>query len=219
MKTQRKFSFWIVVMALLLLSLACSFGGGEEEEPKGNVLFQDDFSNTGSGWEEGDFDYGSVGYGDGFYKVVSSGQGETMWGAAYKDFTDVVIDVDATVISGPTNYNNDYGVVCRMQENGDGYYLLISSDGLYSILLGAGDSFNPLVDWTESSTIKQGNTSNHIQAICSGSNMTLVVNGKELVKTQDSTHASGDIGLTATTYESTPAEVHFDNLMVTKPAQ
>ena len=182
----------------------------------GEVLFHDDFSRQDSGWETGFYDNGSADYNGGVYEVVSSYQGATMWGAAFKDFTDVVIDVDATTTAGPASDNNDYGVVCRLQENGDGYYLLISSDGYYAIYRGEGDGFVPLVDWSHSSVVRQGNNTNHIQVVCDESNLTLIVNGDVMAETKDTTFTSGDIGLTATTYESASTKVHFDNLVVTE---
>ncbi len=38
-----------------------------------------------------------------------------------------------------------------------------------------------------------------------------------LVTANDSTFTTGDIGLTATTYEDEPTEIHFDNLAVYTP--
>ena len=182
-----------------------------------NVLFSDSFGDSGSGWEVGQYDNGSVGYQGGTYAVVSDGNGATMWGAANQTFTDVDIQVDATEVKAPANSNNDYGVVCRLQSNGDGYYLLISGDGLYSIQKGANDSYNALVDWTDSSAINQGDVHNSLRAVCQGSNLTLYVNGQQVANATDSEFTSGDLGLTATSYESDPTEVHFDNLVVSQP--
>jgi len=213
--------------ALLALALlACSLPGlrtpppiGEPGGGKPVVLFQDDFSNPKSGWEVGEYDAGKVGYGDGYYYVVSYGDANTMWGVANRSFTDVVIEVDATQVSGPANNNTDYGVICRTAdpESGVGYYLLISGDGYYAIAKGTDAGYEWLVDFTESSAIRQGNATNHIRAVCSGSKLSLTVNGTLLAEAEDSEFTSGDIALTATSYESSTAEVRFDNLVVTAP--
>lgn len=188
-------------------------GGGK----KSGVLFQDDFSNPKSGWEVGEYDAGKVGYGDGYYYVISYGDGNTMWGVANRSFSDVVIEVDATQVSGPDN--NDYGVICRTadSESGLGYYMLISGDGYYAIAKGTDTGFDWLVDFTESSAIRQGNATNHIRAVCKGSKLSLTVNGVLLAEAEDSEFTGGDIALTATSYENIPTEVHFDNLVVTAP--
>jgi hypothetical protein len=214
--------------ALLALALlACSLPGLGTPPPiagpgggKPQVLFQDDFSNPKSGWEVGEYDTGKVGYGEGYYYVVSFGGGNTMWGVANRSFTDVAIEVDATQVSGPANNNTDYGVICRTAdpESGVGYYLLISGDGYYAIAKGTDNGYKWLVDFTESNAIRKGNNAtNHIRAVCSGSKLSLTVNGTLLAEAEDSEFTSGDIALTATSYESSTAEVHFDNLVVTAP--
>lgn len=212
--------------ALLTLALmACSLPGlmppaintPEGGGGKSGVLFQDDFSNPQSGWEVAEYDTGKVGYGDGYYYVVSYGDGNTMWGVANRSFDNLVIDVDATLVSGPAN--NDYGVVCRTAdpESGVGYYMLISSDGYYAIGKATNGGYEGLVDFTESRAIRQGNATNHIRAVCNGRKLSLYVNGQLLGEAEDSEFSSGDIALTATSYESEAVEVWFDYLTVTAP--
>lgn len=187
------------------------------EQGMGNVLFQDDFSSPASGWEVGEYNSGSVGYRDGAYFVISLGNNDTMWGVANRSFDDLIIEVEATQISAPANQNNDYGVVCREQGNGDGYYLLISGDGYCAIIKNEGGDFVRLVDWTESSAVRQGSTTNHIRAVCDGPTLALFVNGQRAATVEDSTFTGGDIALTATSYEDALTEIRFDNLRVRAP--
>ena len=183
------------------------------------IIFQDDFSNSASGWEIGDYDTGDVGYDDGIYFVTSVEEGKVMWGVANRSFGDVVIEVDATQIAAGPESNNGYGVVCRDQGDGDGdgYYLRISGDGFYSIAIAQDGEFESLVEWTSSDDIHQGNASNHIQATCDGSSLSLSVNGQHLDTVEDDTFIEGDIALTATTYEGKVTQVHFDDLVVRAP--
>ncbi|HIE38902.1 MAG TPA: hypothetical protein EYP77_07520 [Anaerolineae bacterium] len=74
-----------------------------------------------------------------------------------------------------------------------------------------------MVDWTRSSALRQGNTTNHIRAICDGTYLALIVNGQLVAEANDGTYPSGDVGLAAGTLEPEPTEVHFDNLVVTVP--
>lgn len=183
-----------------------------------NVLFEDDFADTSTGWEVGAWPGGSVGYKNGAYSVVSGGGGETMWGVGNTSFSNVVINVDTSQVSAPSNDNNGYGVVCREQGDGNGYYLLISGDGGYAIIKAENDEFVPLVEWAPTDKVKQGNAGNHIEATCNGTTLTLVVNGDRVATTEDSTYSSGDIAFAVTSYEDGQAsEVLFDNLKVTKP--
>ncbi len=183
----------------------------------GDILLQDNFSDKSSGWEIGAYETGDVGYRSGSYFVTSISKNSTMWGVANRTFDDVDIEVDATQVSaGPTN-NNAYGVICREQGNGDGYHLRISGDGYFSIFLVTDGEIIKLVDWSQSSAIRQGNAANHIRAICDGSRLTLYVNDTLVAEAEDETFMQGDIALTATTYEDEGTEVHFDNLVVRRP--
>ncbi len=220
-----------VVLAMTALACTCSNlvpggdggggGGGATATPlpAEDILFQDDFGNSGSGWEIGEYEAGDVGYKDGAYFVTSTQLETLMWGVANRSFDNVIIEVDATQISAGPDSNNAYGVACREQsgDDGYGYYLRISGDGYYSIAKAANEEFTALVDWTESNVINKGNATNHIRAICNGTTLELFVNGQRLGSVEDSTFASGDIAFTATTYEDEMTEVHFDNLTVRKP--
>jgi hypothetical protein len=212
---------------LLVTGLACnvsdlaSLGGSDDSstisESDGELLFSDDFGSNATGWEVGNYQTGTVGYGSGVYVVTANGQGDTMWGIANRSFDNVAISVEARQIRAPSNDNNDYGIVCRLQPNGNGYFLLISGDGFYSILRADDDDFVPLIDWDTSSKIRQGNSTNDIHAVCDGASLSLYVNGDLLASATDFTYRSGDLALTATSSEDTMTEVHFDNLKVTRP--
>ena len=212
----------MVVLTLAAATLACGGNGGTSvpTEPPQDVLFQDDFSDTASGWEVGQYDDGDVGYGDGYYFVTSTRRGGAMWGVANRSFTDTIIDVDATQVRAPANNNNAYGVKCRVQPGGtggDGYALMISGVGYYSIQIIREGDYEALVDWTTSSAIRQGNATNHIRAVCAGDRLALYVNEQLLAEVNDSTYTSGDISFMAATLEDEVTEVHFDNLVVTRP--
>ncbi|HLC04432.1 MAG TPA: hypothetical protein VJK02_15460 [Anaerolineales bacterium] len=219
-------------MALLILACSLPFAPTVEDrtEPSGvdsrgssggsatgERLLEDDFSDPASGWEVGEYEGGTVGYLSNIYQVESIGDGNVMWGVAGKVFDDVVIEVNATQFSAPDNDNNDYGVACRIQDEGAGYYLLISGDGYYSIMKAVGDERDPLVDWTESDVIIRGNGSNDIRGTCDGSSLTLEVNGQQLASATDSEFVSGDVALTATSYEDASTQIYFDDVRVRRP--
>jgi len=214
----------LIMLAVATLACTCNLlpGGGEEEKaaptsPPEDIIFQDDFGDSGSGWEVGEYDFGFVGYREGVYFVTATVIETAMWGVANRSLDNLIIEVDATQVSAGPDSDNAYGVVCREDGDANGYYLRISGDGYYSIAKSEGRELSELVGWTESSAIRKGNATNHIQAICNGSTLELSVNGQHLAAVEDGTHASGDIAFTATTYEDEATEVHFDNLVVRKP--
>lgn len=210
----------LIVGVLVLVTLACSIteivGGGDDTTTTqgDNIILTDDFSSSSSGWEVGEYDIGDVGYENGYY-FVTSNSNQPMWGASMRNYQDVVIEVDVSQYSGPDN--NGFGVVCRLQEEGDGYYFAISGDGYYSISINT-DDFYDLVTWESSGAINLGTSTNNMVVSCIGSRLTLEVNGTVLAEATDSTFSSGDIGLFAGTFEeNTLAEVHFDNLVLRRP--
>ncbi len=231
-----KKSAWSIALTVLILALACvcripsalwidipRISPGQSSEESGlaatepSSLYEDSFESPDSGWEVGDYESGHVSYEDGKYVVTSTGNGDTMWGVANVNFKDVAIAVDATQIAAPANDNNDYGIVCREQGDGTGYYLLIAGDGSYAIIKSNRNGFTQLVDWRTSEAIRTGNATNHLQAVCDGSRLTLFVNGQRLATAEDTEFVDGDIALTATSYEAAPTEIHFDDLVVRRP--
>jgi len=186
----------------------------------GGILFQDDFSDSSSGWDVWEASDGALTeYAKGRYRILAK-SGGWMWGRSNQHFADaVIVEVDATLISGPANDNAGFGVACMVQSNewGDGYAMVISGDGYYSIQKVTEGDWDILVEWSPSKAINQGNATNHIRAVCDGSSLTLIVNGELLAEVKDTTYSSGDVSLEATTFEDEPAEIHFDDLVVYAP--
>lgn len=224
----RKVLSVFIPLTVTVLACTCLPSGPDEETPEPvrrdtplpplDILFEDDFGDTDSGWEVGEYESGSVGYKSGVYFVTALGE-SIMWGVASRSFNDTIIEVDTTQISAGPDDNNSYGVICREQgdEYGSGYYLLISGDGGYAIYKAEGEDLKALKEWAESSTVRQGNAPNHMRVICDGSTLALFVNGQRLAEVEDSTFTRGDIAFVALSLEDEPTEIHFDNLVVRKP--
>ncbi|MBN1267843.1 MAG: hypothetical protein JXA25_20295 [Anaerolineales bacterium] len=188
-------------------------------DPQGSVLLVDDFEDSSSGWEIGDYDTGSVGYANGAYFVDATEDDSLMWGLAYKVFENTAITVETRQVSAPSNDNNGYGVMCRVQSNDDGYILRISGDGYAAIQYFMDGELHQLVEWFESPSINQGNAANTILAICDGPTLVLIVNGDEVARATDTTFTRGDIALATTSFEAEPTRILFDNIRVTLPDQ
>ena len=183
----------------------------------GDILLRDDFSDPDSGWTVLEYEAGSVGYGDGYYFLETFEKAGTVWGVAGQSFSDIAIEVEATQVEAPENNNNGFGVMCRVQENDDGYLLRISGDGYYAIHRILEGGFEALMDWETSPAINQGNVVNELRVVCDGSTFSLFVNDELLAEATDTTFTQGDIGLAATTFEEEQqTEIRFDNLTVTK---
>ncbi|MBE9524142.1 MAG: hypothetical protein IMY76_03520 [Chloroflexi bacterium] len=207
-----------ILVALLMATLACSVLETDitPELPQ-SLLFQDDFSDTSSGWDQVDTTEGSTDYENGYYRIVVYTDNMDVWANPGLTFTDTLIEVDATKAAGPDD--NDLGVICRYQDVDNFYFFIISSDGYFAVgkvvdgeqLLIDADQMYP------SDAINQGTSANHIQADCVGSQLTFYVNGTELANVSDTTFSDGDVGLIAGTFSEAGADIHFDNFKVSKP--
>jgi hypothetical protein len=187
--------------------------------------FSDDFTNSNSGWEDGAYSDGSVGYGNGYYFVKVTTKGDNLYGAAAANaIPDVVISVDASQFDAPSDNNTGYGVVCRLQNDNsnDGYYFRIGGDGQYSVVKYANATFTSLLSgsdvWQAAPSINQGNVSNHLVASCSGSHLTFTVNGTVLFDGTDNTFPAGGMALMGVIYDdSATAEFHFTSFQAKAP--
>jgi len=181
------------------------------------VLFQDDFSDTSSGWDRVDAAEGVTDYTNGGYRIFVDQTQHDYWGNPGLDFSDVRVEVDATKVAGPDD--NDLGVLCRYQDAQNFYAFYISSDGYASINKVEGGNQEQLGSekWLETSAVRQGNATNRIRADCVGDSLTLYANGELVHMISDSTFASGDVGLIAGTFSEAGTDILFDNFVVLQP--
>jgi hypothetical protein len=219
----------IILVTLLLASLACQFAPTSAPEPVsstapsrlnylvGNVLFQDNFSDSSSGWDRLTEASGEANYAGGFYRIYVNKKNTDIWATPGLFFIDVRIDVDATKVGGSDD--NNLGVLCRFQNNKNFYELIVSSDGYYSLLKVKDGKQIPLVKdgMQPSEKIRQGGKLNHLRADCIGDSLALFVNGEKIVEVIDTDFATGDVGLIAGAYNTPGTDIRFDNFVVIKP--
>ena len=209
--------FILFIAVLLAASLACSLGGGGAATDP-NVLFQDDFSDTDSGWDQVDTDAGTTDYSDGSYRILVNQAQYDAWANPGQSFDgDVIVEVDATKNSGTDD--NDFGVICHYQDVNNFYYFHITSDG-YAIIGKVTDGDQSGLsseNYETTDAVHQGDLTNHIRGECVGNTLTLIVNGEQVLTTTDTDHTGGDVGLMAGTFETAGADILFDNFVVTEP--
>ncbi len=203
---------------LLLITLACtSVQIGQQFAPSGGILYQDNFSDPSSGWGELNGDPGVAAYTDGAYHIYIKSANVNLWAHPGMDFATVHLEVDATTAGGPQE--NRMGLICRMKDDANFYYFVISADGYYGIgkvkdgawsLLNA-DAMQP------HNAIHTGAQQNHIRADCIGSLLILYVNDQLVGSAEDSEFITGDVGLLAGAFDLPGVDVYFDNFVVLKP--
>jgi len=221
---------FLILPVLLLAALACqALTSGTEEpapsqpqtssqnEPTSKVLFQDDFSDNGSGWDRVNVDDGVTDYAGGVYRIYVNTTNTDVWSNPGLDFSDVRVEVNATKVGGDDN--NDLGVICRYQDNENFYFFVISSDGYYGVGKVSGGTQELIGEESmpPSEHINTGNASNRVVAECIGETLRIHVNDQLLGEYQDSEFTSGDVGLMAGAFDVAGTDIHFDNFVVTEP--
>jgi hypothetical protein len=210
----------IIAITLIFSSslLACTvISNVESDIPPADVLFQDDFSDPSSGWDQVRNDEGVTDYEDGIYRISVHRANSDYWTHPNLNFSDVRIFVEATKVGGSDD--NYFGVLCRYQDVENFYFFIISSDGYYGIGK-LKDNIQTLIssdNLLPSEEIHQGETTNYIQASCIGNVLTLYVNDQLLINNEDNDLISGDVGLIAGTNDINGTDIQFDNFRVFKP--
>jgi hypothetical protein len=215
-----------LLIAFLLLSLAgCAnmplisnlLGSSSQSATQISQLFFDDFSETKSGWDRFSGEIGFTDYKAETYQMFVNEPNTDLFANPDQLYKDVVVEVNATRISGPAN--NNFGVICRYRDEKNFYSAQISSDGYAGIfrmkdgvlkLLG-NESMIPVP------AILGGTAENRIRFECIGSSLILAVNGTPVDVREDKSFDKGDVGLIAGTYEESGTLVAFDNFRVSQP--
>jgi hypothetical protein len=177
------------------------------------ILSQDNFNNSGSGWSVSTNDEREKTYKSGKYSIIVKKPKWLFisWAPRESFPADFEVKVDARQVAGPTG---KYGIIWG--KDGDNYYAFtISSDGRYRLLKRVKDVWqtNP-VSWTNSPAIKRGTGSNQLKVNVIGNSITLIVNDTVLTTVKGSSFGPGKIGLVGGSFDDTDVEVQFDNLMI-----
>jgi Bacterial Ig domain len=184
--------------------------------------FNQDFSSGAGPFAT--FDYGDVAAQarDGAYHLTFTESGTISTSEAHQQFADACVEADVVDV-GP-NPSGRFGVFCRLPDEGTYYEFFIDSTGragtrVGSFLTGTA-SQQPVYFDTNAVNIGLGAV-NRIRGECIGSNFTMWVNGQLVGSFQESTQASGDVGIFASTagsdVETGNFDLAFDNFTVTGP--
>ncbi len=127
---------------------------------------------------------------------------------------DFLVRVDASRQEGPEQAA--YGLVLRHKE-GSYYLFSVRDDGFFQFSLWTGFSWQPILDWTESTRIHPQEV-NTLAVLAKGSRFDLYINDDFVATAEDATLPAGEIGLSVTTPPTEGAAVFvFDDLQVWIP--
>jgi hypothetical protein len=199
-------------------SASLSFAESATDGPQATgIIFQDDFSNVMSGWEIRNESTAVTDYISGEFVIQVNKPDTSLWSKPHGAFENIHIAVDALQTAGPAK--NLFGLICRYQDSDNFYRFVIGGDGFAGITKRSGGEVTVISSalLTISEAVNQGFAANHIEAICSGPNLALWVNGQQVAEAVDEDFVSGEIGLIASSGAEAGIEIHFDNFVVTEP--
>ena len=212
---------WNYVKAIQQNPAIASESGNLPKQSDERLLVYDNFEDELGAWPSlSDATWGFTGYASGFYylySIVPEVPTIVSMGAIYQD---IVLEVEMTQLDQNIETLSTYGVMCRVQPNGDGYAFRITNNGQYVIEKYISGIFYPINGWQYSRVIKANNevNKNKIEAYCEGNQLRLTVNGHVLDLAIDDTFSEGKIGFVAQAGTSQFAtEVHYDDLYLRKP--
>ena len=126
---------------------------------------------------------------------------------------DVIINARVKQTGGVSG--NGFGVICRADATGNGYYFLISSSGDFTISVGtqARDALFEVVPWQYHSVIRQGYQANEIRAVCAENYLAMFINDVFVAEAFDDEFTTGEAALVLGAVDR-PATVDFDDVLV-----
>ena len=214
-----RLTFTTIILLTGLNSLAaCVLPPAAPVIPGSDVLFQDDFSSDSSNWNNYADESGATEYRKGAYRIFVNIPETDFWAnPAGLSFQDVKIQVEARRVGG--GENNVFGIICRYQDSGNFYQLLISSDGYYDISKVKDDQRLPLTgdQLLPSEAIPRDASPLLLGADCLGESLVLYVNGVEIARASDSEFQDGNVGLIAGAFAEPGTDITFDNFIVRQP--
>ena len=186
-------------------------------------VFEDDFSDPGSGWPIGSTADGDEwGYEDDAYFISATYLPQGDIGASpdrAPSFSDFVLEVDARFVSGEWGFWN---VIFRdspgtLEEPVSAHYgVMFSPDGAFAMWKNVSGVHINLVEHSpHAPTFERGFETIHLTIIAQGPQIAVYVNGEPLWFVYDESSSRGMISVgVGNDTENTTLRVHFDNLKV-----
>jgi hypothetical protein len=153
----------------------------------------------------------------GAYYLENHQRGGLAYSLAGVNLSDSVATVEAMPTAPADVRLVGFGLMCRVQANGDGYLFMARGDGSYAIEKVSGGKISALVDWKLTHQLNPGASLNVVEAKCNHDELSIRLNGYTVEKVSDTSFQQGDVALALLPLSNGDAEVQFDNWVVTKP--
>ena len=215
MKSLRLLTSFFFLLSFLLSSCLPSQTPLLSSVKSGDLLYQDEFEDTTTGWARIANEHGIMDYDSGGYRMLVRQPKLNLWSISEKNFGDARVEADVIKLNGPDE--NRMGLLCRYQ-SGNYYFFIISNDGYYVIgkFIGGLSLLLGQSEMQASEAIQPGKV-NHLRADCIGNKLTFYINFTEVASAMDTDLPTGDVGVLAGAFSQPGVDVLFDNFVVMQP--
>jgi hypothetical protein len=191
------------------------------QEDVGALLYEDVFTNPGTGWAAAEFDNYFIGYHEPEYyhieikspflkaPVVGIPSAET------NNFPDATIELQVYTVAGRTATDGAYRYGLVFRRSGDNYYAFTISPTTkkWEVFKSSPSGFVTLTEGTDES-IQGLDVDDLLRVDAQGSSFLFSINGQLVGQVTDPDYAEGTVGLYAENLENTNTHVHFDTLSI-----
>jgi hypothetical protein len=180
--------------------------------PVGALVLSDDFTDPSTGWAEFSSDQSEQAYQDGKFVITIHETDYLAWSYASQNYTDFVIEVEASKASGP----NDglYGILFKFVDNTNYYAFVVNTTGSFLVAKRIDNEWYNLIPLTKNSAIKTGSAVNKLAVVAQGEDYSFYANGVLLDAVADNTFTDGDIAIMASTSSKGELVVNFSSVNV-----
>jgi len=215
----RKMKVILILNVITLLVAGCSQMGfiGELLNPSSNAdnyaMINDDFSDKDSGWGQFIYPEGSAVYKNDAYRITVNVPNSDIFITYPRVYINSIVQADIQKVSGSND--NNYGLICRYEDERNFYAGQVSSDGFAGIFKVKNGIYTLIgrEQMTPVPSILGGVAVNQVRLECIQDTITLVVNGEVADSQVDETFISGEAGLIAGTISGYEGVFEFDNFI------
>jgi hypothetical protein len=209
---------YIILLLLVFILSACTVNFAPIEVPGSTIvsegILNESFSSLGD-WVNYDEDGLFIDVVDGHFQIESSWPGKFVWSSNYKTYSNTIIESDINWLSD--DEQGMAGIMCRGQNDGNGYYALVSYTGQYSIRRLGINRDDALRRWQGHAAIPSNGQAIKMRVVCVENFIGLYINGQYIDGAEDTFFGKGNIALVAGLPPAAAGDtirVEFDNLRV-----
>jgi hypothetical protein len=207
------------LIVVLLLALWPALVSAQPPDPKGKLVYEDDFSNPKKSGLEDNLtatDYSRGFHAPGVYHLKDLKANDTRMSLfPNQSYGQFALELDVWDNSDDFKGDISQGVVVRAQDATHYYAVLVDPrTGQYSVRKQDGTKTTDLIAAKDSPLVKQQSDVNKLRVDGEGSKFTIYLNGEQLDTFSDASYAKGSIGLIASNVDTVTNHMHFDNVEV-----